>query len=183
MDSFFEENLRSIVDTSRRPWRWLGGGLGIPVGVLTQFQRAATIKEAFFLGGGQTPSVSFELRPLTMDPQVSQFILDLEGQIVEYRHGPPRISKLQWPGPQGTGRVRVVLVDALGNRRSIAEEGPWAWFRLLDRVRVEPSAQPELFEISFEQAGLEARWEMRAISVLNPFRLEALNLFRCPERL
>ncbi len=60
LDAFFSEHLSPVADTSRRTWRWAGGGIGIPDSVLAQFQRAATIREAFFMGGGKLPGVSFE---------------------------------------------------------------------------------------------------------------------------
>jgi type VI secretion system protein ImpL len=183
IDSFFRDNLRTIVDTTSKPWRWLGGGLGMPESILDQFQRADAIKQAFFANGTKLPSVSFELTPQTMDADASQFILDLEGQIVDYRHGPPRINRLQWPAPQSTGRVRMVFVDTQGGRHSVQEEGPWAWFRILDRARFQATNQPELFNVTFEVAGLSASFELRADSVLNPFQLAALKSFRCPERL
>ncbi len=183
IDSFFKENLSKIVDTSKASWDWLGGGVGIPKAALAQFQRAAVIREAFFAGGGQTPSASFEMKPLTMDADVTQFILDLEGQILDYRHGPPQASKLQWPGPEGPGRVRVVMVDSRGGRPSITEEGPWAWFRVLDKARTVPSKQPELFRVTFSAGGSSATFELRATSVRNPFHLDELRRFECPARL
>lgn len=183
IDSFFQDNLKTIVDTTAKKWRWLGGGLGMPESILEQFQRADAIKQAFFAGGTKLPSVSFELTPTTMDAGVTQFILDLEGQIVDYRHGPPRINRLQWPAPNSTGRVRLVFVDTQGGRHSVQEEGPWAWFRILDRARFQGTAQPELFNVTFQVAGLSASFQLRADSVLNPFRLPALKSFSCPERL
>jgi len=102
---------------------------------------------------------------------------------VDYRHGPPRINRLQWPAPNSTGRVRLVFVDTQGGRHSVQEEGPWAWFRILDRARFQGTAQPELFNVTFQVAGLSASFQLRADSVLNPFRLPALESFSCPERL
>ena len=183
IDSFFQDNLRTIVDTTAKKWQWLGGGLGMPESILEQFQQADAIKQAFFASGAKLPTVSFQLTPRTMDADVSQFILDLEGQIVDYRHGPPRIYRLQWPAPNSTGMVRVVFVDTRGGRHSVQEDGPWAWFRILDRARFQGTAQPELFNVTFQVAGLSASFELRADSVLNPFRLSALRTFSCPERL
>ena len=181
------KTLTKFVDTSKEQWRWLGEGLGISDEALEQFQRAANIRDAFFVGGGKTPSAAFELKPLSMDASVRQFILDLEGQIVDYQHGPPQTSRLQWPGPDGPGRVRLVFVHKYGSRASINEEGPWAWFRVLDRSRRERSNQPELFRVTFSTsdmiADMSASFELRATSVRNPFNLDQLRQFSCPARL
>ncbi len=183
LDTFFSENLSQIADTSRPTWRWAGGGIGIPDSVLTQFQRAAEIREAFFMGGGKIPDVNFELTPTSMDAGVSQFILDIGGQIVDYRHGPPKAQALQWPSPDGIGRARLVFAGLDGRQTSTTEEGAWAWFRVLDSARMQSTRQEELFRVTFSLSGMSARFDLQAASVRNPFQLDALRGFRCPERL
>jgi type VI secretion system protein ImpL len=183
LDTFFSENLSQIADTSRRTWRWAGGGIGIPDSVLTQFQRAAEIREAFFMGGGKLPGVSFQLTPTGMDSGVSQFILDIGGQIVDYRHGPLKAQALQWPSADGIGRARLVFSALDGRQTSRTEEGAWAWFRVLDGARMQSTGQEELFRVTFSLSGMSARFDLQAASVRNPFQLDALRGFRCPERL
>jgi type VI secretion system protein ImpL len=183
IETFFKTHLSPIVDTAQPTWRWSDANLGIPNAVLEQFQRAAIIREAFFTTGGPAPVVEFELQPQALDPRVDQLILDLGGQIVDYRHGPLRTQRLRWPPPEGPTRVRLAFTDASGGGPSLMEEGPWAWFRLLDRSRLTPTDQPERFKLSFTIAGLSAQFELRAISVRNPFNLAELRGFQCPGRL
>lgn len=183
IETFFKTHLSPIVDTAQPTWRWSDANLGIPNAVLDQFQRAAIIREAFFTTGGPAPVVEFELQPQALDPRVDQLILDLGGQIVDYRHGPLRTQRLRWPPPEGPTRVRLAFTDASGGGPSLMEEGPWAWFRFLDRSRLTPTDQPERFKLSFTIAGLSAQFELRAISVRNPFNLAELRGFQCPGRL
>lgn len=183
LDAFFKGSLGPLADTSGQQWRWIGTGIGIPDDVLAQFQRAAVIREAFFLGGGKLPAVEFELEPRSLDPRVRQFILDLGGQLIDYRQGPPTPYKLQWPAPDAPGRVRMVFVDNQGGRPSLTFSGPWAWFRLLDSARISSTGQQELFRVGFSLAGFNAEFDLRAVSVRNPFKLSELRGFRCPDRL
>ncbi len=183
LDGFFTEHLSQIVDTTRRTWRWVGGGIGIPDSVLVELQRAATIREAFFGGGGKLPAVTFELTPTRLDPKAAQLIIDLGGQVLDYRHGPLKSQAMQWPAPDGIGRARLVLVGLDGRESGITEDGAWAWFRLLDRSRVSPTGQEELYRLKVSAGGLSADLDLRAASVRNPFQLEALRGFSCPERL
>ncbi len=182
LDKFFNDNLRPFVDTSQTPWRSQASGnvsLGISPSVLTEFQRAAVIRDTFFQDGGQSPSVHFGLKPLDLSPDATQFLLDLEGQKIVYRHGPTRIINATWPGPDAPSQVRIVFEDTSGNRPSITEDGPWAWFRILDRSKLEPLSSDRI-RVTFSVAGLKATYEIRANSVINPFMMKELQEFRCP---
>ena len=185
IDSFFNANLKSFVNTSGGKWRWKPVGnttLGIPTSALRQFQRAALIRDTFFQGGGATPSVSFSLKPIYLDANVRIFKLDLEGQKFKYRHGPTRVLRAQWPGPDSTGQVRFEFEDGSGVRLSSSREGPWAWFRILDNADLKATSSDRLIA-TFKSAGRKSSWEIRADSVVNPFMMEQLERFRCPGRL
>ena len=182
IDSFFNANLKSFVNTSGGTWRWKPVGnttLGIPTSVLRQFQRAALIRDTFFRGGGAMPSVGFGLKPIYLDANVQTFKLDLQGQKFQYRHGPTRVQRAQWPGPDSTGQVRFVFEDGSGMRLSSSQEGPWAWFRILDNADLNATASDRLVA-TFKSAGRKSSWEIRADSVVNPFMMEQLAKFRCP---
>ena len=129
------------------------------------------------------PAVTFQLAPSRMDASVSQFILDVGGQIVDYRHGPLNAQTLQWPSTDAIGRVRLVFVGLDGKESSVTEEGSWALFRMLDRARMSATGQEELFKVRFSLSGMSADFDLRAASVRNPFQLDELRSFRCPERL
>ena len=183
LDAFFKEHLAPLADTSRKPWRWVNADLGIPASVLVQFQRAAAIRDAFFAAGAKLPGMEFELTPTSLDARATQFTLDLGGQILDYRHGPLKPQAMKWPAPEGLGRVRIVFTGVDGKTPGQTEEGPWAWFRVLDRARLQPTGQPELFRATFTLGGFSAGVELRAPSVRNAFQFGELRGFTCPERL
>jgi type VI secretion system protein ImpL len=185
IDGFFQANLKPFVNTSGGKWRWKPVGnasLGIPTSVLQQFRRAALIRDTFFQGGGDLPSVRFGLKPVYLDANVKTFRLDLEGQKFQYRHGPTRIHRAQWPGPASTGQVSFVFEDGSGARLSSSREGPWAWFRILDKADLKATSSDRLIA-TFESAGRKSSWEIQASSVVNPFMMKDLEQFRCPGRL
>jgi type VI secretion system protein ImpL len=170
------------VNTSGSRWRWKSVGnasLGIPDSVLSQFQLADQIKKTFFQGGGQSPAVSFGLKPVYLDANVQSFLLDLEGQLFKYRHGPARVQQARWPANDSTSQVRIVFEDASGSRVSRSREGPWAWFRILDQADLE-SLSSDRLRATFEISGRKASWEIHASSVVNPFAIRQLQKFRCP---
>jgi type VI secretion system protein ImpL len=182
MDKFFEAYLKDKVDTTRRPWRAAANrGVQIAPDAIRQFERADAIKETFFRGD-TTPYVGFELIPVSMDPSVTQFTLTIDGQSTQYFHGPRVAQSFDWPGPQGVGEVRMEMAPGNGTPMR-TERGPWAWFRVLDDVDMQPGSAPEHFTVVFDLGGRTATYELIARSAYNPFKLDELSAFRCPERL
>ena len=186
IDQFFQNHLKPFVDTTRAQWRPLSmddHGIGVSPEALKQFQYAAKIRDTFFAGGGRTPSIRFELKPVFLDENIGAFRLDIEGQTIVYRHGPVRSTEFTWPGPRTDIGVRFNFQTLDGRELHQSEEGPWAWLRVLDKARVERTGLPDRFLVTFEQDGFKARFELRAESVENPFHLTELRNFRCPRSL
>jgi type VI secretion system protein ImpL len=187
MDDFFQKHLRSYVDTTQGTWAWRGPGGpedAVTPDALLAFQRAAAVKQVLFGEGGQKPSIRFELAPRNMGPAISQAVLTIDGQQVNYQINQGGAStSLRWPG-SGAGQARLQLAPVLpGSRSEISENGPWAWFRLLDGADVRSTTQPGSFEVSFRVGNRQALYEMRVNSAFNPFRLRELEVFRCPQEL
>ena len=90
---------------------------------------------------------------------------------------------MTWPSPQGIARARIAFVDLNARETGATEDGAWAWFRLLDRARLQATGQEELFRVTFSLGGLSAKFDLRAASVRNPFQLDELRGFSCLERL
>ncbi|MCW7540738.1 type VI secretion system membrane subunit TssM [Aquabacterium sp. A7-Y] len=189
MDDFFQRNLIQFVDTTTRPWtfREIGGGQmgsSSSSAALAQFQRAQAIRDTFFRSGGKVPGLRLDFKPVEMDASITQFILDVDGQIVKYGHGPSVPMSVQWPGTGGRGQVRIQLSPPSASGSSGAVfEGPWALFRMFDKVQIDNGGQPERFRATFNVDGRRAVFEVTTSSVLNPFRMSELASFGCPGKL
>jgi type VI secretion system protein ImpL len=181
-DDFFTRNLAMYVDTTSRPWTFRKRGeatMGADSGTLLQFERAAAIRTAMFRGGRE-PSMKLQFTPYDMDPTISEFNLDVDGQQVQWKFGPKIPVKVQWPGPRGGTQVRLSLSSDRGGS-SLVKDGPWALFHLFDRMQVDPVANaPERFRITFNLDGRRAIFDVDAGSVQNPFTLRELREFHCP---
>ena len=187
-DAFFQKHLAAFVDTSTRPWSFKkidGASMGADSATLVQFQNAAVIRDTFFRAGGTTPGLRLDFKPLEMDATITQFTLDVDGQIVKYAHGPQIPTSIQWPGPRGSGQVRISLtpVSTSGGQSGTVNEGPWALFRLFDRQQIEGAGAPERFKATFTVDGRKTVFLVSASSVHNPFRLRELDNFSCPGKL
>ena len=188
VDDFFQKNLAAYVDTTTRPWKFRQIGdatMGMSSEGLLQFQRAQTIRNVFFRGGGKAPTLRLEFKPVEMDASITQFILDVDGQLIKYNHGPQVPTPVQWPGSKGSMQVRLQMapVSAPGSASGQVFEGPWALFRMLDGTKIDSTNQPEKFYVTFNVEGRRAQFEVLSNSVENPFRFSELEQFRCPDRL
>ncbi|GMG81595.1 type VI secretion system membrane subunit TssM [Paralimibaculum aggregatum] len=185
IDSFFTKNLLEYVDTTSKPWRWKrvgGADLGISAAVLTQFQHAGDIRDSFFLGAG-LPKVTFDLKPFALDSKATSVTLEVEGQQLEYAHEVPQVTPMTWPGSAG-GRTRIAFTPQLPSaENSMSQEGPWAWFRLLDSAEVRRTNVSDRSRVVFNIGGRIAVFQLRAGSALNPFSLPAMRSFRCVKSL
>ena len=181
IDGFVNDHLAQLVDTSRRPWR-PNPGSGLAAGSLAQLERARRIGRSLFPAG--TFQARFTLTPLDLDNDSASVTLDLDGQKLSYAHGPSQPKNFTWPGPAGTGIVRISFAPLGGGAPVIdSVEGPWSLFRLLQRSQMTSGGQPDLFEVTLAAAGHSARFKLKAGSVDNPFDLSLLGGFACPNSL
>jgi len=185
IDSLFQQKLAPYVDTTKRPWHFRpvegGAPLGVDVGSLPQFQRAQAIRETFFQGGAG-PKLALTIKPIDMDNSLKVVIIDIDGQIVRYDHGPQIPTPIVWPGPRGTSQVRV-QVDPPGSGTTFGSlyEGPWALLRLFDKISFEPVNNSQVtYKAVLDVGGRKAIFEVTASSVRNPFQLPELHEFQCP---
>lgn len=183
IDSYFQRELGAAVDTSTSPWRLrpgAQGGLG-EGGVLAQFERAAVIKDVFFRSGAGTPTVTLLIKPIEMDTTITNFVLDIDGQVIRYQHGPQVGHTVRWPGERGSRQVRVSVEPVLDDARSgLVLEGAWALHRLFDNARIVPGGSPEQFRAVLDVGGRKVELEVKASSVRNPFALQEMRQFTCP---
>jgi type VI secretion system protein ImpL len=180
-DTFFKQHLQALVDTTSSEWTWRtatsGASVGVGLGMLRQFQAAERIREMFFATPSMMPEVGFRITPITMDPTVTKFRLRIDGQPMEYQFGPLRTTSMKWPGPMA-GPAEALFETRAGNRTIANQEGPWALFRMLDAIRVQPESGTR-FTLHFESGGAIASMQLDADRARNPFGPQAFQQFRC----
>ena len=76
----------------------------------------------------RSPEVRFTLTPVELDAAATRFLLEVDGQTFDYRHGPPRSRAATWPGPN-PGSAAATFEDHSGGHPNMVAQGPWAWFR------------------------------------------------------
>ena len=182
MDDFFNKNLASIVDTTNWTFKknidgsWTGGN-----GSLAAFQQAAVIRDVFFRGG-RMPSLRLDIKPLEMDPSISNMSLNVDGTVVRYSHGPQLGQSVTWPGPGGRNMVLLQISGTSFGDAGLQAEGPWALHRFFDKLSISAGPSPDKFIATATVRDKKIVFEVSTNSVQNPFRLRQLNEFSCPSQ-
>ncbi|OTA19572.1 hypothetical protein Xbed_02252 [Xenorhabdus beddingii] len=184
MASFFQKNLVGKIDTSQPKWRFMPGVNGKPLpggeALLQPFQQAQVIRDTLFTGGTPSPLFRVMVRPISMDHDILSMILDVDGQKLQYSHGPQLSQLISWPGPTRTNQVRIQLNLSDGTTSNLSTSGFWALNRLLDhaqRVSGNSATDNTGLRAMFNINGHTVLLEFTPNSVLNPFKLPA---FVCP---
>jgi type VI secretion system protein ImpL len=178
-DAFFQTNLASLVDNSHAAWRWKEGAeaIGGSNAMLAQFQAAEEIRKVFFKPGGQAPEVRFNLTADELDEDVDRVRLEIDGQPLEYHHGPPQTLNMTWPG-NAVGHALAKFELRNGEHPQLESQGPWALFRLLDQATVQPQSDTR-FVVILRVGGKQSRMIIDAASTRNPFARREVTRFRC----
>lgn len=191
-DTFFKEYMEPFIET-RGAWgnRAVDNySLGFSSSAIAQAQRAASIRTIFFRQNPETPSISLELRPYSMNKDDARFTLDMGEQRLTYNHGPKFWRAVTWTGDSDARRIRIIFEDLNDSSFDQSYTGPWAWFRLMDDSDIKQTSQSNVYLITFSVGGnrndntssaRKITYEGKATSIHNPFRNELLSSFRCPE--
>ena len=184
-DEFFQKSLASYVDTNSKPWRYKSLSPGMPPikgPSLEPFERAAAIRELFFRDqGAKRMAWKMNAKVASIDPEITELLIDIDGQTQRYLHGPVSPFPLSWPGPRGGAIAEVAAKPAIRpDTSTIVATGPWALFRLIERGRLTGTASASRLTLDFDFDGRHAALELMTGGQLNPLTNDLLTGFHCP---
>ena len=104
-------------------------------------------------------------------------VFEIDGQTLEYRHGPQRAVPMVWPGPS-PGQSAISIEERGGARPNVVEQGPWALFRLLGKAELQPQGETR-FIATYSLGGRTVRLLVQANSSRNTFARDVLQGFSC----
>ncbi|MFG6447431.1 type VI secretion system membrane subunit TssM [Roseateles sp. BYS180W] len=148
---------------------------------LEPFLYVQAIRETYFREpGAKRMSWKQDIRVASLDPTVTELVIDVDGQVQRYAHGPVQAWVTSWPGPRGGLGLDLSVQPKLRPDTAVLQaRGPWAPLRLLERGKVTPGASGGRLglEVSFD--GRKAVLEVQTQG-LNPLGADLLRQFKCP---
>jgi type VI secretion system protein ImpL len=150
--------------------------------VIEQLELAERIRETFFDQRGKL-SVQFSVEPLGLSANQRTSLLDLDGQLISYTHGPTQITGIVWPNTMGQQvRSNLTLLRQNGNSSSLEYRGPWSMFRLLSRGSLNGRTATSV-DLSFRTGDGVMRYRLNAEKAFNPITQQPFKGFRLPRGL
>ncbi|WP_338746990.1 type VI secretion system membrane subunit TssM [Pseudomonas putida] len=175
LEVFLKENLEALQSAQH-------GQSLIRADVIEQLELADRIRETFFDQRGQL-SVQFSIEPLGLSANQRTSLLDLDGQLISYTHGPSQITGIVWPNTLGQQvRSNLTLLRQNGNSSSLEYRGPWSMFRLLSRGSLN-GRTPTSVDLSFRTGDGVMRYRLNAEKAFNPITQQPFKSFRLPRGL
>jgi type VI secretion system protein ImpL len=180
-DDFRRTQLAERVDTSSRPWK--ARSAPTDASLPSAFEQAAAIGTLFFPGGAPLPELKLRLTPQRMDPDLLQFSIDVDGQLLRFENGPPRAKELAWPGPATTQKVLLrILPPGPAGVGAEVHEGPFAWLRVLLRGEWKGDrGAPARLSFVVDTRALEVEASASGAPDADIWTLTELARFRCPQ--
>lgn len=180
VDTWFKQNLAAKVDTSRYPWRYKGTNNSNGLAFFEQVER---IRNQFFADGeGRKMTLNFFASVSYLSPAVREFILNLDGNTLNYAHGPAVMQALAWPGVRRGSQVSMSLREVQAAALPDSTwRGPWALLHWLDdAVAVRESTHNRLL-MRWEKDDKHLELVIAGLSVDGELPGEMLRNFRCPD--
>lgn len=182
LQGFVTQHLAGQLDTRLRQWRVseTNEGETFDASLLLALEQAGQLREVFFPLGQTRAAFEFELSPLTMSAGIASFTLNVDGQRLDYRHGPLRSTAFGFPSKAFGAEIRASVTLLDGRTLTRRTEGAWAWFRLLDQINQIPTADPQVRLLVLDFEGEQVHLQMRVGRLGTPFSRDVFNNFRCP---
>lgn len=181
LNQFKQEYISPFLDTSEPQWKLKESHqmvLPISQDLINQLIHANIISSMFFKHQSEASHIDFSLEKLSLDPIISKLSLSVGETTLSDNQDSNSLTHFDWPN----ANARLILKSIEGNQYELSELGPWAFFKLLQKVNVlEDTEDNHNLQILFEVNGNSGRYLLKTANQVNPFTPGILNGFSLKE--
>lgn len=181
LNSFIEQYLKPFLDTSQAQWQLKEINnyvLPISADMINELIRANVISNMFFPDHAETSKITFSLQKLSLDPIIASLQLTLGNKKLYDSQDSEALVQFIWP----VTNAQLSIHSIEGHHYELEEFGPWAFFKMLQKVNVLADEQDSSnLQILFEVNGNSGRYVLRTDNKVNPFIPGILNGFTLSE--
>lgn len=181
LNEFSEQYLKPFLNTSKPEWKLKEVDnfvLPISTATINELIRANIINTMFFPRRGDMSRIEFSLQKVNLDPIIANLQLSIGETTLQDDQDTESLTQFTWPQPNASLTINSIE----GNHYELDEIGPWAFFKLLQKVNVIPDKHNAAsLQILFEVNGNSGRYILKTQNKINPFSPGILNGFILPE--
>lgn len=181
LSQFKEQFIDPFIDTSKPQWQLkIVNSMMMPLSheLIDQLIHANIIASMFFSADPENSEVNFSLEKLNLDPVVEKISFSLGNITLSDNQSSSSIQHFHWP----EANARLALNSIEGNHFELNELGPWALFKILQKVNILEDIQDHHnLQIIFEINGNSGRYLLRTENEINPFIPGILSNFKLPK--
>ena len=146
--------------------------------MINELIRANVITNMFFPHKSSTSQIDFSLQKLSLDPIVSMLQIYIGDTKLTDTQDSNSYTQFSWP--QNNAKLKLKSIE--GNNFELEEQGPWAFFKILQKVNVLVDEENSShLQILFEINGNSGRYLLKTENEINPFIPGILNGFNLSE--
>jgi intracellular multiplication protein IcmF len=183
LNRFVETHVKPYMDTSSAQWKLKevnGFVLPIQPETLQELMRANVITNMFFPTQSDKSHIEFSLQKINLDSVVAKLNLKIGNTHIQDTRSSNSYVQFEWPQSGA-----ILSLDSIeGNHYELDENGPWALFKLLDKVNViVDDKDSSRMQILFEVNGNSGRYILKTHNQVNPFIPGILSGFKLPQQI
>jgi len=178
--NFYQQNLKIFIDnnlTSADLDKKL-----ISKEVLQQLERAEKIRRTYFSKQNGL-GISFSLQPIAMSGNVRSGILNLDGQLIEYKHSKHKAVNLIWPNSMRSNIQSKLSLSTKDNRvKTLTYEGAWGLIKLINSGKL-TNVNKDNFDVRYDLDNNYITYRIFIDEADNPFDGKLFKQFSLPDTL
>lgn len=169
LNAFATAYIKPFLNTSTPQWQPKEvNGYVMPISdeLTNELIRGNVITNMFFSPNSEKSTIDFSLQKINLDPVIAKFQLSIGKTTLRDNQASESITSFNWP--QVNAQLNLDSID--GNHFELSETGPWAFFKMLQKVNVLVDAQDSTsLQILFEVNGNSGRYLLKTDNPINPF--------------
>lgn len=178
LNTYVNLYLKPFLDVSKPQWQpkeLNGYVMPISSDIINELIRANVISNMFFPEDSKSSKIDFTLQKINLDPVVANLQLTIGQTKLTDSQTSDSYTYFSWPQSD----AKLTLFSIEGNHYELEESGPWAFFKILQKVNVlVDSNDSASLQILFEVNGNSGRYLLKTQNQINPFSPGILTGFK-----
>ncbi len=162
LNTFFQTYLKDFLVSNTKPFTWNrvnGHSLDDANLNISKIEKLSEAIEFYFPTNAESLSIKFTLQPINLTANAASIKLELSGQTLTYRHGPPEAITFIWPHID-QDQVKFSFNDFDDQSMTKSFDGPWSIFKLFRSCQLQATSQPDHYILTIRSGSYTGTFDL-----------------------